>query len=63
MTTSIRALEIERVRSEGRHAALEGLSRQSNPYGTYDCNRYQWFVGYDDGKEESEINHILEDLW
>jgi len=43
---------VERLREEGRQAALAGKSRQSNPHKYEDA--HQWSRGYESGLEEVE---------
>jgi ribosome modulation factor len=50
--TPERRKEVERVREEGRQAALNSEHPDTNPYSIYSMNRYQWKRGWMEGDEE-----------
>ncbi len=64
--TNRRRREIEKVRAEGREAAVQGKHRGTNPYSTSNADWFQWVRGYDEEQKPSSLesiaNQIAEDL-
>src|SRR5580765_212118 len=54
MTTPRRKKEIEKVRNEGKQAALRGQNIQTNPYKGSNMNHYQWLAGYEENRLASD---------
>lgn len=54
--SKIRKERVLELREEGRKAAEEGKSRQTNPYMSGTMDRVQWFFGYDFERNKDNEN-------
>lgn len=46
-----RKAEVKRIRKAGRIAAMDGRSRETNPYSVHSMDHYRWDEGWQAGKQ------------